>query len=149
FWNGLPLLPAPAWAWEIAAAVRPGDNESDVVLELEAINRSGIDEDDWRFEGFFFDVELRLLAQGRAFAPCEVELMPRGFRYDRSMWGRGFNCGVVREINGSGADSLRTTNVPSFEQPRFVTCTDPPAAFESLARDSVETLSVISRAMHA
>jgi hypothetical protein len=149
FWSALPELPAPGWAWDISATIRPGDTSVDIVLELEATNRSGIDPDDWRFEGFFFDVAIRLVADSTMFAPFELDLIPRGFRYDRSMWGRGFNCGVVRENGPSGTEALRTTNVPGFEQPRFVTRTEPPATFRSLADSPVETLVSISSAMQA
>lgn len=149
FWRGLPDLPAPAWSWEFSAAIRPGEIDCDVVLELEATNRSGIDPDDWRYEGFFFDVAINLVADPHLLAPFELDLIPRGFRYDRAMWGRGFNCGVVREAGATGCEALRTVNVPFFEQPRFVTRADPPATFESLAREAVATLTVISNAMHA
>ena len=149
FWNNHSELPAPAWAWEISAAVRSGDVETDIVLELEAINRSAIDQDDWRFEGFFFDVALRIVAAPGILRPFELDLIPRGFRYDRHMWGRGFNCGVVREVDSAGVEALSTTNVPLFEQPRFVTSTEPPATFDSLARDPMGVLSSISAAMHA
>lgn len=148
FWGGLPELPAPGWVWEVSATVRPGDSGTDIVLEVEAINRSGIDPDDWRFEGFFFDVAMTVVAEPGLLRPFELDLIPRGFRYDRDMWGRGFNCGVIRET-GAGGEALRTTNVPWFEQPRFVTSTEPPATFESLARDPIGILSEISTAMHA
>lgn len=149
FWNGLSDLPAPAWAWEVLATVRPGDAESDIVLELEATNRSTIEPDDWRFEGFFFDVAMKVVAPAGLLRPFELDLIPRGFRYDRDMWGRGFNCGVVREVDSSGAEALNTSNVPLFEQPRFVTSTEPPASFDSLVREPVSVLGAISAAMHA
>ena len=147
FWNGLPELPVPAWAWEISAAVRPGDAGADIVLELEATNRSAVDQDDWRFEGFFFDPMMKVAPPPDLLRPFELDLIPRGFRYDRHMWGRGFNCGVVREVDGSGVEILSTTNVPVFEQPRFVTSTTPPARFDSLANDPVAVLGAIGGAM--
>lgn len=148
FWNGHSELPAPAWAWEVLGAVRPGDGDSDIVLELEATNRSAVEPDDWRFEGFFFDVAMKVVAPLGLLRPFELDLIPRGFRYDRDMWGRGFNCGVVREVDGS-SETLSTTNVPLYEQPRFVTNTEPPATFESLVRDPLLVLGAISAAMHA
>jgi hypothetical protein len=149
FWAGLAEMPAPAWAWAVSTSTRPGDTEAEVVVQLEITNRSAIGSDDWRFDGFLFDPVIDLHLVAGAFAPFDLELIPRGFRYDRSMWGRGFNCGVVRERTEVGQDVLRTTNVPWFEQPRFVTSTTPPAAFEPLAADPIRTLAPISAAMHA
>ena len=149
FWNAMAELPAAGWAWDVSASVRPGDSETDIVLELEATNQSGIDPNDWRFEGFFFDVALKLVAPPATLRPFELDLIPRGFRYDRNMWGRGFNCGVRRENDPTGLEILRTTNAPCFEQPRFVTSTEPPATFQSLAREPVQALQTISAAMHS
>jgi hypothetical protein len=148
FWAGMAELPMPAWAWEVTATVRPGDTGTDIVLELEATNRSAIDPDDWQFEGFFFDVRMRVAADAGLLRPFELDLIPRGFRYNRDMWGRGFNCGVERHNDVVGAEALVTTHVPWFEQARFVTSTEPPATFELLVRDPVGTLSAISAAMH-
>lgn len=148
FWSALAEIPAPAWAWEILAAVRPGESSADVVLELEATNRSAVAQDDWRFEGFFFDVGMRVAAPAGLLRPFELDLIPRGFRYDREMWGRGFNCGVLRDLSSASTEELFTANVPVFEQPRFVTSTEPLATFESLAQDPVAVLSAISSAMH-
>jgi hypothetical protein len=117
------------------------------VIEIEAINRSAIDHADWRYEGFFFDVEMILLAESDLLVSFDLDLIPKGFRYDRSMWGRGFNCGIIHSADSTGTSALRTTNVPQFEQPRLMTSIVPPATFESLTHDPLATLTTISASM--
>ncbi len=148
FWTNQSELPVPPWAWEVSATIRPGETATDIVLELEATNRSIVDQDDWRFEGFFFDIALKVKAPLGVIRPFELDLIPRGFRYDRYMWGRGFNCGIERKVDNNGMDVLQSTNVPLLEQPRFATSSEPPATFDSLARDPVGILGAISTAMH-
>lgn len=148
FWNEMAEVPMPRWAWEFSASPRPSEHGPELILELEATNRSDIDRDDWRYEGFIFDVGLEVVAPNGPLRPFELDLVPRGFRYDRSMWGRGFNCGVSHVVSGESA-VIRTTNVPRYEQPRLATSTEPPANFAALADNPVQVLGRISEAMHA
>mgnify|MGYP001175521454 CR=1 FL=1 len=144
-------LPAvPLWRWNIRVEVRYFDGDGEPSLELEFTNSSSVAPDAWELEGFFFDVGTTLeIVQGRLL-PFELDIVPKGFRYDRSLWGRGFNCGILAEPPaGSRVDKLVTTNSPVFRQMRYVTNDEPTARFDDLAGDPVPVLRRIASAMRA
>lgn len=142
-------LPAVAhWRWQIRAGARHLESASEPNLELEFTNASAVETDAWELEGFFFDVGTTVeLVQGRIL-PFQLDMAPKGFRYDRSLWGRGFNCGVVPEYSGAGdVQRLVTTTAPVYRQLRYVTNEDPPARFDDLASDPVPVLQRVLTAM--
>jgi hypothetical protein len=144
----LPHSVLPPWSWAIAAEARRARDQQCAVF-LTATNDSQIDERSWHTDGFFFDTRLTFeIADGR-FAPFMLETSPEGFRFERRVWGRGFNCGVTYEAPAGGPGRLQTTNAPRHEQQRYNTRTDPPAPFAELARDPVPTLESVRQAMLA
>lgn len=147
FKRQLPTPIIPAWRWAIAAAARPGDEPGDALLLFEATNVSGVDARSWHSEGFFFDVSAALRVQRSIALPFELEVAPRNFRYDRQLWGRGFNCAVSTRILETGERVFETTNAPIYAQPRYSANTEPEAPFDELARDPSPTLRPILRAM--
>jgi hypothetical protein len=137
----------PQWRWALAAQLRPADQQGELVFQFEATNASQIDTRSWHSEGFFFDVKATLAFENASVLPFELEAAPRGFRYDRHLWGRGFNCAVVRRPLGHGQYVFETSNAPVYEQPRYSTNTEPHASFEELGTDPSPVLRRILDAM--
>lgn len=135
----------PAWQWEIPdEPVRPNDElvSTDRVVAIEFVNASP-QADNPNVEAFLFDSRATFIFTGATVQPFELELAPRGFRYNRDLWGRGFNCAVEREQ----ADVFTTTHTPTYTQMRYATQEDPPANFADLANDPIPALRTIFAAM--
>jgi hypothetical protein len=137
----------PAWHWKLVATVRPGDVTDDLLFLLEATNTSDVDTRSWHSDGYFFDPKATVRITGAAVLPFELEAAPRGFRYDRSLWGRGFNCGVIQRQLESGGSVFETTNVPIYAQPRHRANTEPQARFDALSDEPMPVLKHILAAM--
>jgi Helicase conserved C-terminal domain len=129
----------PAWQWKIASEVRPNDElgSTDQVVAIEFVNASPQAENP-NIEAFLFDSRATFIFIDATVQPFELELAPRGFRYNRDLWGRGFNCAVERE-----ADVFTTTHTPIYTQMRYATQTNPPARFSDLAGDRTQILQVL------
>ncbi|WP_404786905.1 helicase-related protein [Altericista sp. CCNU0014] len=136
----------PAWQWEIASEVRPNDElgSTDQVAAIEFVNASPQAENP-NIEAFLFDSRATFIFIDATVQPFELELAPRGFRYNRDLWGRGFNCAVERE----DADVFKTTHTPIYTQMRYETQTNPPARFSDLASDPIPVLRTIVTEMEA
>ncbi|HEY9671440.1 MAG TPA: helicase-related protein [Waterburya sp.] len=145
----------PEWRWEVGAEVRPNDdaNPSDQVVSIEFVNASPRQAppapapDNPNIEAFLFDTEATFIFTGARVQPFELELAPRGFRYDRELWGRGFNCAVERLENLP--ETFATTHTPIYRQMRYVTQNNPPARFADLANNPIPTLRAIVNSMQA
>ena len=140
----------PTWLWKVHPEVGRNDTEDTqerLMLSLEFANVSPMLERSPNTEAFLFDANATFSFSGAQALPFELELAPRGFRYDRNLWGRGFNCAV--EHLSSAPSTFMTTHTPIYGQMRYSTRTDPPAAFEDLARDPVPILEAIYDAMRA
>jgi hypothetical protein len=145
----------PDWRWEVGVQVRPNDdaNPSDQVVSIEFVNASPRQAppapapDNPNIEAFLFDTEATFIFTGASVQPFELELAPRGFRYDRELWGRGFNCAVERLENLP--ETFATTHTPIYRQMRYVTQSDPPARFADLANNPIPTLRAIVNSMEA
>jgi hypothetical protein len=141
----VPLL--PPWRWAITATIARADEIGDFLFQLEATNASEVEGRSWHSDGFFFDVKAVVRITGAPVVPFELEAAPRSFRYDRHLWGRGYNCGVITRILETGARVFETTSVPIYAQPRHTANTQPPARFDALSRDPVPVLRHILAAM--
>ncbi|MEW6082269.1 MAG: helicase C-terminal domain-containing protein [Bacillota bacterium] len=138
---------APPWRWAIGSQLRPADEPDEVIFSLEATNSSPIDTRAWHSEGFFFDVRATLTFEHANVLPFELDVAPRSFRYDRQLWGRGFNCAVVRTQPDSTQCAFETTNVPVYSQARYSTNTKPRASFQDLSTNPVPVLQRVLDAM--
>lgn len=137
----------PEWRWEVSANVRhDNDDPAKVVFSVEFINRSP-QQDNPNIEEYLFNTQAEFAFPDVSVHPFELELAPRGFRYDRELWGRGFNCAIDREP--SQPATFITTHTPIYRQMRYVTQTHPPARFEDLANNPLPTLRAILKAMEA
>ena len=89
------------WHWQIHVVPRLANTERDWIIGMQFANRSPVAADLRNVEGFFFDTGASFhLTKGTARA-FDLAIVPRGFRYDRRMWARGFNC-AVRKIGPDG-----------------------------------------------
>lgn len=139
----------PAWSWMIAARVTPNDRPGFLDFFLEATNSSPIDTRSWHTDGYLFETRLTLDVTGATVAPFELELAPRSFRFDKFLWGRGFNCSLERHPLPTGGHSYQTESAPVYAQPRYTTNTEPAAPFDALSTEPLPVLRKISEAMHA
>jgi hypothetical protein len=137
----------PPWRWHLAVHLRPAPDSGGVVFAFEATNTSPIDTRSWHTDGFFFDVSVTLAFEHATVVPFELEVAPRNFRYDRYLWGRGFNCAVRRGDCVDGTWNFKTVSAPVYAQARYATNTEPPAAFGELATKPVPVLRRILEAM--
>jgi hypothetical protein len=148
FLSSLPTEIVPSWGWEVRAEMRPSglENTDGQVVSIQFLNVSQSDERAHNTEPFLFDPIANFSFPDDGVQPFELALAPRGFRYDRHIWGHGFNCAVERVHLASGA-TFRTTFSPVFRQMRYVTRSNPVARFSDLAFDPVPVLNGILRAM--
>ena len=87
----------PEWSWNIDIELSNYDN--DLVLAIIFENSSEIPKRSKTRESYFFEVQATFHFENDLIKPFELDLVPNGFRYDRDMWGRGFNCAVVKKDN--------------------------------------------------
>jgi hypothetical protein len=145
----------PAWRLEVGGELRTSETgeASDRLVRIEFVNASprlapmAGGRDNPNFEPFLFDAGARFSIRGAALLPFDLELAPRGFRYDRALWGRGFNCAISRVSTDPVV--LETTHTPLHRQKRITTRTTPEAGFAELAREPLPTLEAIHEAMQA
>lgn len=156
FLKALSIPVEPEWRWQVEAETwQDGRDEATVSVELvnispgqepPAASSNRRKKDNPNVEPFLFDTRASFKVDGGELLPFEIDLAPRGFRYDRDMWGKGFNCAVHRAEDKLGV--LETTHTPFYEQMRYSTRTEPPARFEDLAKeDPVPVLDSILQAM--
>lgn len=139
----------PQWQWVAAVEVRSTGASSarqDVITFLTFTNISPMLDNAPNTEAFFFAPHATFAFGLSTMLPFELELVPRSFRYDRELWGRGFNCAVVR----TGMPNVfETTNTPIHTQLRYSTRTTPQAPFAHLAQDPLPVLEAILASMQA
>jgi len=144
FLNGLTVEANIRWAWEISGEVYFAENSiDDIVLVLQFVNASDFDEKNKSSESYFFNSTAKFQFEDNIVKPFELELAPKSFRYDRNLWGRGFNCGLEQ----ISQDVYTTNHTPIFSQLRYKTRTEPEARFEELANNPIPSLQNILEAM--
>lgn len=147
FCDSLVIELVPEWRWQAQVEVREGDRSTsdEPTLAVTLVNTSPMDDRAPNTEAYFFATVASFDFILGQVVPFELELVPRSFRYDRDLWGRGFNCAVVSERNNPKA--FRTTHTPIHSQLRYSTRTAPVAPFAELARDPLPVLDEILAAM--
>lgn len=149
----------PKWGWEIKVSSRENETAelgerlfsiefTNVSWEKFADNRQSKNKrkQSKNLEGFFFDVGAAFGFSNCQTRALEFELAPRGFRYDPTLLGRGFNCNLVKAPSDSQYD-LVTEAMPTYKQLRYQTRTRPVASFAQLADDPLPVLLQIRDAM--
>jgi len=130
----------PQWTWRVSVDVHAREDETAIMVGIQFANASPPDDARNTVEPFLFNVHSTFMPQSGQVVPFTLASAPKGFRYDRSVWGHGFNCSVVRDVE-SGA--LRTAHAPEFRQMRYLTRMTPVARFDELALDPMPVLEAI------
>jgi hypothetical protein len=152
FLQSLDVDVEPHWRLEVRCEMRtlgsayPTD-PCERVFTLELVNTSPVSKDSPNAEGFLFDTEATFFFADHNVQAFEIELAPRGFRYDRHVWGHGINCAVERQVEESSAFTFVTKHLPVYRQMRFITRTIPPARFADLAQNPIPILGNILQEM--
>ena len=141
----------PAWKWDVRLAVEPTDGDpgrvtlSGVFANDSPRQLSPAGKDHPNIETFLFDTGADFSFRNCLVEPFLIDLAPQGFRYDRYLPARGFNCAVEQ----LGPADFRTNHMPLYLQRRYQTRIDPPADFATPATDPVPVLDDILSAMEA
>lgn len=134
----------PKWSWDIRTDIRIVGNLNNIILEIEFINTT-LSVNSPNVETYFFDTWAAFDIKKSHILPFELNLAPKGFRYDRSLWGKGFNCAVEQSIDSS--TGFFTTHIPIYEQKRYITRDTPIAPFKDLAQDPIPILDNVLNSM--
>lgn len=134
----------PEWAWNVDEINVVSDPQGNI-LSIIFANVSPMPNQSSNRESYLFDVAATFEFDQNIVRPFELELAPRGFRYDRLLWGRGFNCAVDKEND----NRYHTIHTPLHTQYRYDTQTQPEARFDVLAQDPLPVLQEILKAMRA
>ena len=104
----------PDWRWEVETEVWQGRGD-EFTLTVQLVNvspgqvapaQAGSRQGNARakanpnVEPFLFDTRASFAIRVGELLPFEIDLAPNGFRYDRDMWGRGFNCALEASSGG-------------------------------------------------
>ena len=143
---------APQWQWQIRSRTKTlpeSDGSEYVELRFEFANATRMPEQSRNLEPFLFDPSAVFrVKSGANFVPYELDQIPRGFQYDRTLWGRGFNCATDKGTDAIG-HYIRTNNTPVFQQARYSTRSVPDCPFYLLAIDPFPVLDKVLREMKA
>ena len=90
------------------------------------------------------DCQLRCTLVTGELMPVELLPVPKDYQFDRRVWAVGHAASVVVSFDHR---SLYTETLARYDQPRLTTNQAPRAAFEDLARDPLQMLETIRRAM--
>ena len=138
----------PEWRWDIQTTVKEFAQShalSLLKIKFEFANTTLVSESSRNAEPFLFDPTAKFeIKSGGQIEPYELDQAPKGFRYNRELWGRGFNCAVVKD-----GEFIQTKNTPIYEQMRYSTQSTLSAPFAVLAKDPLPTLDKILDAMNA
>jgi hypothetical protein len=140
----------PQWKLTIESEVTSNSQSDELVVGLNLVNTSSPtrskDRENPNLEHFVFNPVFEFEVIGGTPLPFTIELAPRGFRYDRNLWGKGFNCAISR--NPQNEQQFVTTHVPIYTQSRYSTRSLPPAQFADLVSDPLPVLDAIRDAMN-
>lgn len=131
--------------WDLSFKVVMGSDPVGKLLSFVFENKSPMPSQSFNRESYLFDLFASFEFDKDIVRPFELELAPRGFRYDRHLWGRGFNCGIIKQT----PQFFKTTHTPGYIQERFDTRAEPEARFDSLSIEPIPVLHDILNAMRA
>jgi hypothetical protein len=139
----------PQWQMSLEASLASSSPADEFVLSIDVVNTSPPtrikNKENPNLEHFVFNPVFNVYFTQGTPLPFSIDLAPRGFRYDRHLWGRGFNCAICRD---SPTDPrFVTSHVPIYKQKRYSTRSVPAAEFADLADNPVPVLETILEAM--
>ena len=138
-----------SWKWDVQVECHEGqhissiDQSDNALLSINFTNMSSMPDRSLTRENFFFDTSAEFRFIEGHVSPFTLELAPQGFRYDRNLWGRGFNCAVEKITD----TEYCTTHTPHYSQKRYLTNIKPIAPFDVLAYQPIPVLESIQAAM--
>jgi hypothetical protein len=141
----------PHWRWDVRVVLEPSDADPSILILSSLFANdsprqlSPAGKENPHVETFLFDTRAQFSFRNCPVHSFSIELAPQGFRYDRFMPARGFNCAVEK----LGAADFQTDHMPLYRQQRYQTRVDPPADFAALATDPIPVLDEILSAMEA
>ncbi|OWP57534.1 MAG: hypothetical protein B2I17_00105 [Thermoplasmatales archaeon B_DKE] len=141
----------PKWSIEPRFEIKQEDSEGNnrnINFLAEFTNISNIPSSSNNKEGYIFEPQASFEFLSGEVVPFELDLAPKNFRYDRNLWGRGFNCGIEVTSGENGRNKFVTTNIPIFRQRRMVTKDTPKITFHELTEDPITKLEVLLNAMN-
>lgn len=148
FLNSLNVEVEPKWKWELNCNLRKADDNANYVFMIEFVNASPNTGNIHNTDSFLFNTEVSFSFESNLIKPFELDLSPRGFRYNRLVWGRGINCSIIPVMNKhNGISTYATTHMPIYPQLRFSTRSEPHARFKDLAQNPIPVLDNILNAM--
>lgn len=143
FLNTLTVEVDNNWRWQIIPEIYQSEgNSNEAVLLIQFVNATHFEQGDRTIEPYIFNSKAYFRFNAGVVVPFELELAPKSFRYDRNMWGRGFNCGLYKDEN-----TYHTTHTPIYTQWRYRTREEPEARFEELANNPIPVLRDVLTAM--
>ena len=138
-----------SWKWDVQVECHEDQHISSInqfdntLLSINFTNMSSMPDRSLTRENFFFDTSAEFRFIEGHVSPFTLELAPQGFRYDRNLWGRGFNCAVEKITD----TEYCTTHTPHYSQKRYLTNSNPIAPFDILAHQPIPVLESIRAAM--
>lgn len=121
FLAGLNTDVFPEWSIKPEFHIRSSGSKKvypEIIFSSQFVNESNVDFKSNNKEGFIFNAVAIFKFLKTKVMPFKLELAPRNFRYDRDLWGKGFNC-AVEKINREGTTSFTTKAMPIFFQQRI------------------------------
>lgn len=148
FLKTLNISVVPEWNMDLCCNARGTDISNEFIFAFELVNTSPTPESSPNHEPFLFDSKASFIFAKKDVKPFNLELAPRNFRYNKTVWGRGINCDITLEKFGDKSLLMFvTTHVPIYSQLRYSTREVPSARFIDLAKDPMTTLDAILKAM--
>lgn len=138
-----PISIIPSWQWTVQTRLEKRTGLEGEVLSFIFENTSPMPEKSFSREGYFFNNIASFQFDIDMLQPFEIELAPKGFRYDRHLWAKGFNCSIIQH----NKLNYITTNTPIYAQARYDTRNEPEAPFDKLAKNPIPILKNIQNAM--
>lgn len=134
----------PTWDWDIKFNIKKWkyeDSGTKHELTIKFVNSSEIIKSSINKEGFFFDVGASFKLINCSLFPYRLTLAPKNFRYNSSLWGHGFNCGLeIQSYDSNHPSVLTTTNIPSYKQKRLTSRNSPKMLFSDLMIEPITHL---------
>lgn len=139
------------WKWDTGVQLIEWDDKNNIFhLLIYFVNTSSNNLGNPNFEPFLFNPSAEFEFLNTSVVSFDLELATESFRYDRELWGKGFNCGVLlKKDEASGQEKYITTHTPICRQNRYKTKEQPEAPFKDLDDSPEKVLKNILEKMKA
>src|SRR5580693_1740048 len=101
------------WGWQVQGIPIEWDVESNNLhILIRFVNISADDVKNQNLEPFLFNPKADFIFSDSNVFPFQLELAPESFRYNSELWGKGFNCGICKNLEENGIERYSTTHTP-------------------------------------